>query len=73
VFWIYTFHSHANSEGGDAMFPGLLRLANRVTFTAGLADMFFWGYLWTVLKEEAREVGRLLARRRAIEDEDRDE
>jgi uncharacterized membrane protein len=70
VFWIYMFHSHAQSGSDNAIFPVLLRLANRVTFTAGLADMLFWGYLWTVLKEEGREVGKMLARRRQIEDED---
>jgi hypothetical protein len=52
------------------MFPGVVLLANRVTFTAGLADMLFWGYLWTVLKDEGREIGGLLARRREIEEED---
>lgn len=70
VFWIYMFHSHAQSGSDNAIFPVLLRLANRVTFTAGLADMLFWGYLWTVLKDEGREVGKMLAIRRQIEDED---
>lgn len=75
VFWIYAFHSHshANAVAGEAMFPGLLRLANRVTFTAGLADMLFWGYLWTVLKEEGREVGKVLASRVGLEDEEEDD
>ncbi|KAI1613927.1 hypothetical protein EDD36DRAFT_210299 [Exophiala viscosa] len=70
VFWIYAFHSHALFGSDNAIFPSALRLANRVTFTAGLADMLFWGYLWTVLKEEGRWVGSMLARRREIEDED---
>ncbi|KAK5262467.1 hypothetical protein LTR20_000690 [Exophiala xenobiotica] len=70
VFWIYMFHSHAQSDATDSMFPGVGLLANRVTFTAGLADMLFWGYLWTVLKDEGREIGGLLARRRQIEEED---
>ncbi|KIV77580.1 hypothetical protein PV11_09369 [Exophiala sideris] len=70
VFWIYAFHSHAIFGTDNAIFPSALRLANRVTFTAGLADMLFWGYLWTVLKEEGREVGSMLARRREIEAED---
>jgi len=70
VFWIYTFHSHAIFATDSAMFPSALRLANRVTFTAGLANMLFWGYLWTVLKDEGREVGKMLMRRREIEDED---
>lgn len=37
-------------------------LANRVTFTFALTDMLFWGYLWSALREEAREVLQTLAR-----------
>jgi hypothetical protein len=70
VFWIYAFHSHSSSASEPSLFPGLARLVNRVAFTAGLADMLFWGYLWTVLKDEGREVGKMLARRRQIEEED---
>jgi hypothetical protein len=71
VAWIYLFHSH--SATGQSLpsesLSGLSLLANRVTFTAALVDMLFWGYLWTVLKEEGREVGKALARRRAAEDD----
>jgi hypothetical protein len=76
VAWIYLFHSHSRSATAQSLpsesLSGLSLLANRVTFTVALVDMLFWGYLWTVLKEEGREVGRALARRRAAEDE-RDE
>ncbi len=70
VFWIYTFHSHTSSSAvADA--TGLVAgLTNRVVFTAALADMLFWGYLWTVLKDEAREVAKMLARRRESEEEE---
>lgn len=44
---------------------GLLgMLNNRVIFVGVFAEMLFWGHLWTVLKEEARELaGRIAARR----------
>ncbi|EXJ53784.1 uncharacterized protein A1O5_13033 [Cladophialophora psammophila CBS 110553] len=79
VFWIYTFHSHSASEAPSAtsspekwtsLLSGLNLLANRVTFTVGLADMLFWGYLWTVLKEEGRDIAKVLARRRETEDDE---
>jgi hypothetical protein len=74
VGWIYLLHSHSDVSSGQSVpsssLSGLDLLANRVTFTIALTDMLFWGYLWTVLKEEGREVAKLLARRKAIEDED---
>ncbi|KIW26406.1 uncharacterized protein PV07_09503 [Cladophialophora immunda] len=79
VFWIYMFHSHgasepvsstASAESWTSLLSGLNLLANRVVFTIGLADMLFWGYLWTVLKEEGREVAKVLARRREAEDDE---
>lgn len=81
VLWIYVFHSHsaAGQSPADAgasaasLVVGFGRLANRVTFTLGLADMLFWGYLWTVLKEEGREMGRSLATRRDAQEEEEDD
>ncbi|KAH0842532.1 hypothetical protein FOPE_07617 [Fonsecaea pedrosoi] len=81
VFWIYMFHSHSASsapvsstfpsDSGTSLLSGLNLLPNRVVFTIGLADMLFWGYLWTVLKEEGREVAKVLARwRRQAEDDE---
>lgn len=35
---------------------GIGLLNNRVTFTAAFMEMLFWGYLWTVLQEEGREL-----------------
>jgi len=74
VGWIYLFHSHSNASAGQSVpsssLSGVELLANRVTFTLALMDMLFWGYLWTVLKEEGREVAKSLARRREVEDED---
>ncbi|KAL6250761.1 hypothetical protein RBB50_003064 [Rhinocladiella similis] len=69
VFWIYMFYSRTAAQSGDYYSISDL-LANRVTFTVGLTNMLFWGYLWTTLKDEGREIGKLLARRRAMEEED---
>ena len=71
VAWIYVFHSHSWTARSlpSASLSGPSLVANRVTFTAALIDMLFWGYLWTVLKDEGREVGKALARRREIEDD----
>ena len=52
------------------MVPGSIGalVGNQVVFSAGLMDMLFWGYLWTVLREERREIlGKVQALR---EDED---
>lgn len=77
VAWIYAFHSHgddgyesANGAEDTSILAGLRLLPNRVTFTITLIDMLFWGYLWTVLKDEGREVGKFLAMRRAAEDDE---
>ncbi|KIV94273.1 hypothetical protein PV10_02055 [Exophiala mesophila] len=66
VAWIYVFYSHGKETLG---FSGLGLLANRVTFTLALSDMLFWGYLWTVLKDEARHVAIGVARKREAEEE----
>ncbi|EXJ65482.1 hypothetical protein A1O7_01823 [Cladophialophora yegresii CBS 114405] len=74
VAWIYLFHSQAgtNRSVPSSSLSGFPLLANRVTFTAALMDMLFWGYLWTVLKDEGREVAKALARRREFEDDGED-
>jgi hypothetical protein len=76
VAWIYLFHSvpdsqsHSHSQSlPSSSLSGIALLANRVTFTAALVDMLFWGYLWTVLKDEGRDVAKALARRREFEDD----
>lgn len=72
VAWIYVFHSHrsGNTPGSSAALTGFSLLANRVTFTAALSDMLFWGYFWTVVKEETRQVAQNVARMREAEDQD---
>lgn len=66
VAWIYVFYSHDKESLG---LTGLALLANRVTFTLALSDMLFWGYLWTVLKDEGRQVAIGVARTREAEEE----
>lgn len=72
VAWIYVFHSHSSTftSTSSATTTGMSLLANRVTFTVALSDMLFWGYLWTVLKDEGRQVATNVAIRRAAEEED---
>ncbi|KIW71881.1 hypothetical protein PV04_00110 [Phialophora macrospora] len=69
VAWIYSFHSQSQQSLPSSSLSGFGLLANRVTFTAALVDMLFWGYLWTVLKDEGRDVAKALARRREFEDD----
>ncbi|KAK5045414.1 hypothetical protein LTR84_009278 [Exophiala bonariae] len=72
VAWIYVFHSHNRSSfaplSSTTPLTGTALLANRVTFTAALSDMLFWGYFWTVVKEETRLVAQNVARMREAED-----
>jgi hypothetical protein len=72
VAWIYVFHSHSSAltSTSSATTTGISLLANRVTFTVALSDMLFWGYLWTVLKDEGRQVATNVAIRRAAEEDD---
>ncbi len=71
VAWIYLLHSHSSTGQSlpSSSLSGFGLLANRVTFTAALMDMLFWGYLWTVVKDEGREVGQALARRKQVDDD----
>jgi len=68
VFWIYVFHS-SSSSWSSAAASGFRLLANRVVFTGAFLDMLFCGYLWTVLKEEGREVRRVIAETRRRREE----
>jgi Increased loss of mitochondrial DNA protein 1 len=53
--WIYLLKSErgviidTDQIGGV---KGMGLLANSVVFTAAMGEMLFWGYVWTVLKEE---------------------
>jgi hypothetical protein len=69
VGWIYLFHSKGRGTSPVGGPVGMGLLANRVTFSLGMVDMLFWGYLWTVLKEEGRMAAGGLARWREGEDE----
>lgn len=35
---------------------GLGMLNNRITFVGAFTEMLFWGYLWTTLKDEVRDL-----------------
>lgn len=45
-------------------------LANDVVFAAAMSDMLFWGYVYTVVKEERKEVLEVLGRRREDDEVD---
>ena len=78
VSWMYIFQSEkygrsiftasAWSPAGEAQTSSLL--ANNVTFTLGMVDMLFWGYLYTTVKEERRSVLEVAQRRREEDEED---
>lgn len=67
--WIYVFRNERREESSDRS-EGWGLLANHVGFAVALVDMLFWGYVYTVVKEERREVGEVLAVRMAEEQED---
>jgi len=68
VAWIYIFHSARNLTSSlgisRATQSGFGLLANRITFSLAITDMLFWGYLWTVIGSEGRQVTEMLARKR---------
>jgi Increased loss of mitochondrial DNA protein 1 len=65
--WIYVFHSE-RSRGSTflakTVVSGFGLLANRVVFTAAMTDMLFWGYVWTVIREEGTSVLEMIAKMR---------
>jgi len=48
-------------------------LGNQVVVTVCLLDMLFWGYVWTVVRDESRAVLKGLQERKSFEHEDDDE
>ena len=75
VAWIYLSHSSRNILTGSTMSSRTMSgslgalLGNQVVFSAALMDMLFWGYLWTVIRDERREVLSMVQRLRSDEDE----
>jgi len=66
VAWIYLHRG--NVEIGPSAVFGLL--VSDVVFSIGISDMLFWGYLYTVVKEERRQVMVVREMRRAEDEED---
>jgi len=55
AMWIYLMKSNSGTVIDSATVggvKGLGLLANSAVFTAAMGEMLFWGYVWTVLKEE---------------------
>jgi hypothetical protein len=59
----------SSPAGRAGVWAGLQLLNNRVTFVGALTEMFFAGYLYTVLKEERKELAVRITARRREEDE----
>ncbi len=61
AMWIYLIHSErgiiVESENISGI-KGIGLLANSIVFTAALCETFFWGYVWTVLKQEGTELAK---------------
>lgn len=74
VAWIYLLKTERRETvlGSGSKFTGegLDVLANSVVFTFGLSNMLFWGYIFTVIKEERREVLLVLQKRQEEDEED---
>ncbi len=56
-------------DNGGPGWWGLGMLNNRVTFVGAFVEMLFWGYLWTTLKDEGRDLaGRIKVKREEIQE-----
>ena len=72
---MYSYLTTGRGEGVRYVVPlglgtgrwGLGMLNNRVAFVGAFAEMLFWGYLWTNLKDEERELAsRIKVKREEI-------
>lgn len=66
VAWIYL-------HGGDVELgptTGFGLLTSDVVFSISLSNMLFWGYIYTVIKEEKRQVMEVREKRRVEDEED---
>lgn len=72
VMWAYLFHGDRSrgSRYGMKGMSGFALLANRAVFSAAMTDMLFWGYLWTNIREEGRELAMAVSRLRDQSEED---
>jgi hypothetical protein len=74
VMWMYLFqgerrggYMRTSAKMGGS---GFALLANRAVFTAAMMDMLFWGYLWTNIREEGRELAVAVSRLNDQNEED---
>lgn len=71
VMWTYVFQRQAGGyTTSNAKMDGFTLLANRAVFSAAMMDMLFWGYLWTNVREEGRELAVGVSRLREQNEED---
>lgn len=65
VMWMYLFQGERRGgfmKTSAKMGSGFSLLANRAVFSAAMIDMLFWGYLWTNIREEGRELAMAVSR-----------
>lgn len=73
VGYTYVFEG---SRGGymssfkSGKMSGISLLANRAVFSASMMDMLFWGYLWTNVREEGRDLAISVSKLREENEED---
>jgi hypothetical protein len=72
VMWTYVFQGQRSGASSYAKMgmSGLPLLANRAVFSAAMMDMLFWGYLWTNVREEGRELAMAVSQ---LRDQNEDE
>ena len=71
VAWTYLFEGQRGGYVGSfSKISGVSLLANRAVFSAAMMDMLFWGYLWTNVKEEGRELAVAVSKLRDQNEED---
>lgn len=70
VAWIYVTKADVAEEARSDHPGSWAILANQTSFILALMDMLFWGYLYTVIKEERRQVLLVGQERRNADAED---
>jgi Increased loss of mitochondrial DNA protein 1 len=69
---LYSYLTTSSEQGMGYIVPvdksagplGLGMLNNRVAFVGTFVEMLFWGYLWTTLKDEVRQLGASIKAKR---------
>lgn len=71
VVWMYLTKARVADEARSDTLGNWALLANQTSFVLALVDMLIWGYLYTVIKEERRQVLLAVQEMNDADDEDR--